>query len=95
MKFDKIAKLLYLGAFSIIQFQTVLLLVFLSGAHAKATKCGPSDKQNVPWPARRIITAEQSPFHNPVSACGAGDAGEIESNSILDPSGDTQRKVDR
>ena len=41
------------------------------------------------------MTAEQSPFYNPVSSRGAGDAGKIESNSILDPSGVAQRQVGR
>ena len=47
------------------------------------------------YPARRIMTAEQSPFYNPVSARTAGDAGIIESNSILDPSGVAQRQADK
>ena len=47
------------------------------------------------YSARCIMTAEQSPFHNPVSSRGAGDAGKIESNSILDPSGVAQRQVGR
>ena len=36
------------------------------------------------------MTAAQSPFHNPVSACGASDAGIVSTRASIDPSGVVQ-----
>ena len=47
------------------------------------------------YSARCIMTAEQSPFHNPVAARAAGDAGWGMSREEFDPDGVAQRQVDK
>ena len=44
---------------------------------------------------RRIMKSETSPFHNPVSACKASDAGIKGINLFFDPSGVAQQHVSK
>ena len=39
------------------------------------------------------MTAEQSPFHNPVSSCEASDAGIVSTRASIDPSGVAQQLI--
>ena len=41
------------------------------------------------------MTAAQSPFHNPVSACEASDAGEVSTRASIDPGGVVQQRVSK
>ena len=43
--------------------------------------------------SQRIMKSETSPFHNPVSACEASDAGIKGVNLFFDPSGVAQQRV--
>ena len=39
------------------------------------------------------MTAAQSPFHNPVSACEASDAGVVNTRASIDPGGVAQQLI--
>ena len=39
------------------------------------------------------MIAEQSPFHTPVSACEASDAGVVNTRASIDPSGVAQHQA--
>jgi len=45
--------------------------------------------------SQRIMKSETSPFHNPVSACKASDAGIANTRTAPDPSGVTQQHVNK
>ena|GEM_PF-6660536 len=40
-----------------------------------------------------MMKPEASPFHNPVSACGASDAGIVNTRTSIDPGGVAQQLI--